>query len=433
MFLSLKVVISRRWTAGVALVCAAVAAALTASIGAAHPNDVTLSVWEPTALNAQLADLVNGFTAATGVQVDVRTLPDPFEDTVLTKFATGSRPDIIWYQSVAPLLAKLNPPKNLQDLSGMAFNKNYISKRTAAGGIYTNGRRYAVPVDYPSVFATYYSKSVFKKYHLAVPRSGLDLLAICQKLKGTGVTPIYLAEGEKWPPSVLFWNLWGDVAASDSQIAALNAGKAHLYDKPFLKTAKLIVTLEKAGCFEKNLFTSSYVDQQKAVMTGRAAIMSNGSWTLPSLLSLGYTGAQIDAKLGFLPLSLNGQFVSFGPPAGFVAPKTGDAAHEAVARQFIAYITSNGYSQYLTAAKGLPIFRGYQTPAGTSRLLLAMDTKAQKNGVPYLGARLAADFTGNWTTYIGELLNGQRTPYSYCQQLDKEYRINARLLGLPGF
>jgi raffinose/stachyose/melibiose transport system substrate-binding protein len=425
----------RRRCAVLSSVLAVVAAtACNSGGGTVSTQGVTLSVWQPSAFNPQQADLVKGFTQASGIQLDVLTIPDPYQDNLITKWATGARPDILWNQSVVSIMAKLGVTKSMQDLSDMPFNNNYISKATAAGGLYSNGKRYAVPVDYPSVFSIYYNKNVFQKYGLTVPKNGADLLAVCDKLKGTGITPIYTGEGDKWPPSVLFWNLWADVAGDDSMVAALNSGKAHLTDKPFVDSANLVVNLKNAGCFEKDLFTSTYVGQQKAVMSGQAAIMANGSWTLPSLASLGYTSEQIDSTLGFLQISLSGQHLTSGAAAGFYAPKTGDAAHEAAARKFIEYVAGGaGYGPYISASKELPIFKGFQNPTGISQLLIDMDTAAQTNGVPNLGDRLQADFTGSWVDYMAELLNGQLTAEAYCSKLDNNLKTNARLLGLPGF
>lgn len=426
--------VHRRWAVLGALISVVLAAACESGGGNVSTQGVTLSVWQPSAFNPQQTELVKGFTKATGIQLDVLTIPDPYQDNLITKWATGARPDILWNQTVVSIMAKMGVTRNMQDLSTLPFNNNYISKATAAGGLYSNGKRYAVPVDYPSVFSIYYNKSVFQKYGIDIPKKGSDLMSVCDKLKGTGVTPIYTGEGDKWPPSVIFWNLWADVAGDDSQVSALNSGKAHLTDQPFIDSAALVVNLQKAGCFEKDLNTSSYVGQQKAVMSGQAAIMANGSWTLPSLASLGYTAEQIDSTLGFLQISLNGQRLTTGAAAGFYAPKTGDSAHEAAARKFIEYVAGGaGYGTYINASNELPIFKGFQNPSGISQLLLQMDTAAQTNGVPNLGDRLAADFTGNWVVYMAELLNGQLTPQTYMEQMDKQLQTNGKLLGLPGF
>ena len=65
-------------------------------------SGTTLTIWAAQNSNTVPESVVEGFEELTGAEVDVVTIPDPYEQSVQTKVATGDKPDlafVIHYQS----------------------------------------------------------------------------------------------------------------------------------------------------------------------------------------------------------------------------------------------------------------------------------------------------------------------------------------------
>ncbi len=64
--------------------------------------------------------VVAAFEKATGADVEVVTIPDPYEQSVQTKVATGDKPDLAFWQPTASMLTAINAKTNLQPLDRRA-------------------------------------------------------------------------------------------------------------------------------------------------------------------------------------------------------------------------------------------------------------------------------------------------------------------------
>src|SRR5262245_27198160 len=100
--------------AAAACVLAAVAASGSVAASRSGRSVDSLKVW----VTAQgsykpTQDQFKRFTRATGIKRDVQVFPNPFEQNVLAKWATGDRPDILFLHAIGNWLVQLNPAKNL--------------------------------------------------------------------------------------------------------------------------------------------------------------------------------------------------------------------------------------------------------------------------------------------------------------------------------
>ena len=102
----------------------------------------TLTIWAAQSSNTVPDSVVAGFEKLTGAKVDVVTIPDPYEQGVQTKVATGDMPDIAFWQPTASQLTALNASSNLQSLDGAPWLDSYKSGLSDVTGI-LGGTRYA--------------------------------------------------------------------------------------------------------------------------------------------------------------------------------------------------------------------------------------------------------------------------------------------------
>lgn len=79
-------------------------------------DGVTLTIWAAQNSNTVPKQVVDAFGRATGAKVEIVTIPDPYEQGVQTKVATGDKPDLAFWQPTASMLTALNAKTNLQPL-----------------------------------------------------------------------------------------------------------------------------------------------------------------------------------------------------------------------------------------------------------------------------------------------------------------------------
>src|SRR3954453_5886055 len=93
------------------------AAAAAWGAPAAKLDGVNLTIWAAQNSNTVPKQVVDAFQTATGAKVNVVTIPDPYEQGVQTKVATGDKPDLAFWQPTASELTAINAKSNLQPLT----------------------------------------------------------------------------------------------------------------------------------------------------------------------------------------------------------------------------------------------------------------------------------------------------------------------------
>src|SRR3954453_2416161 len=154
-------------------------------------DGVKLTIWAAQNSNTIPQKVVDGFQKATGATVKVVTIPDPYEQGVQTKVATGDKPDLAFWQPTASMLTAINARANLQPLTGAPWLPKLDPRLKDMTGL-LGSTRYAALVTSPAVEGVYYNKQVFAVNGIA--RTGKDfndMVALARRLKGKGVTPFF--------------------------------------------------------------------------------------------------------------------------------------------------------------------------------------------------------------------------------------------------
>src|SRR3954464_14492702 len=71
-------------------------------------DGVKLTIWAAQNSNTVPQKVIDGFRKTTGATVQVVTVPDPYEQGVQTKVATGDKPDLAFWQPTASMLTAIN-------------------------------------------------------------------------------------------------------------------------------------------------------------------------------------------------------------------------------------------------------------------------------------------------------------------------------------
>ncbi len=413
-----------------------VAVALTACSPSDQPAEAsTLTIWHNSADSPAVLDLYKRFEQQSGIRVELVDIPsDAFETTTTTKWATGDRPDILEYHPTRSALFALNPAQNMQDLSDMDFVAKSGDLYKAMGSV--DGTVYAAITGFPSIFGIYYNKAVLADAGLQPPTSFADLTSLCHALAGTGVAPIFESGGSAWPTQILPLLYVSDANTGDAYGSAIASGKEPLDapDGAFVKGLEAYAGLRDGGCFNADATSATFENAITAVFDGTAAMTALHSDVYAALLAAaGGDAALLDETVGFVPVSAGGPVGAYAsaPIGTFYAPKTGDAAREAAARQFIEFATGAGYQDLVDAGPSFPVIDGATTPTDFSQLQLAF--KAAYDGGATVAVNSNVAGFGGFVTETSKLLAGQTTPAEAATSMQQQVKQASVAAGIPGW
>ena len=171
----------------------------------------------------------------------------------------------------------------LQDLSKVledsgAADTILPAAKSTIQALYGDKGLYALPTEY-NIEGFWYNKKIFSDNGIEVPKTWTELVAASAKLKAAGVQPISSDGKEGWPLTRLVGNyIFRDLGRDALQQVA--DGKAKLTDPQYVKAADAVAELGKAGAFGKAVGSIDYNTMINLFLTGKAAMMYNGSWTL---------------------------------------------------------------------------------------------------------------------------------------------------------
>ncbi|MFI7707882.1 ABC transporter substrate-binding protein [Nonomuraea sp. NPDC049480] len=393
-------------------------------------DGVKLTIWAAQNSNTVPKKVIEGFQQATGATVEVVTIPDPYEQGVQTKVATGDKPDLAFWQPTASMLTAINAKANLQPLNDAPWLAQLAPDLRDITGL-LDGARYAALITSPAVEGVYYNKEVFAANKITeTPKNFGEMVELGRKLKAEGVTPFFEMAGDKWATQ---W--WVQVqladAAKDGLWERVNTGKEKFEDKTILDAIKTYKSLIDEGLFNTDIKTAKFEDQGAALLSGKAAMVVQVNSFFGQLQATADT-ATLNKKIGFFPISPSGNVGTFIPDQSnaLVAFKTGDAKREAAARQLLAYWMGPAYKDFITDRDTVSLQPSVPSPEGVPQALL--DVHAS---LPAAVGSMQALAVANPDLYLNlaDMINGTLTPEKVAAATQEQFAQLAKAAGAPGF
>jgi len=393
-------------------------------------SGVTLTIWAAQNSNKTADSVISGFEKSNGAKGNVVTIPDPYEQGVQTKVATGDKPDLAFWQPTASELTSLNAKTNLQSLDGAPWADNYTGDLATATGL-LDKTRYAALVTTPAVEGVYYNKEVFTAAGITtLPKNWDDLIADAKALKTAGIVPFYEMAGDKWATQ---W--WVQVQLADAAKNGLwtkvNANQEKFTDPTILGAIQNYQDLIKAGYFNSDIKTATFVDQGNALLGGKAAMALQVNSFFGELQSLAKT-PELNQKIGFFPISPTGNVGTFIPDQSnaLVAFKTGDSKREAAARQFLSYWLGDGYESFVKAESTVSLIKGVDTPSDVPDALTSV-AASLSDSVGSMQALAVAN--PDLYLNLADMIQGTKTPEQVAQTTQDQFAQLAKAQGVAGF
>jgi len=393
-------------------------------------DGVKLTIWAAQNSNTVPKKVIEGFQAATGATVEVLTIPDPYEQSIQTKVATGDKPDLAFWQPTASMLTAINAKTNLQPLTDAPWLSKLAPDLKDITGL-LDDTRYAALITSPAVEGVYYNKEVFAANGITAPPKTFDeMVTLAGTLKGKGVTPFFEMGADRWATQ---W--WVQVQLADAAKAGLwdriNTGKEKFTDPAVLDTITKYQALIKQGLFNSDIKTAKFEDQGTALLDGKAAMVVQVNSFFGQLQAKADT-ATLDKKIGFFPIAPSGNIGTFIPDQSnaLVAFKTGDAKRESAARQLLAYWMGPGYQDFITDRQTVSLETAVPNPAGVPQALL--DVHAS---LPTSVGSMQALAVANPDLYINlaDMIAGTMTPEQVAKATQDQFAQLAKAAGATGF
>ena len=393
-------------------------------------NGVNLTIWAAQNSNTVAKKVVADFEAATGATVNIVTTPDPYEQNLQTKVASGDKPDLAFWQPTASELTSLNASTNLQPLDGAPWVSKFKPALQDITGI-LNGKRYAALISSPAVEGVYYNKHVFAKYGITSLPTNFDaMVADAKTIKAQGGTPFYEMGADRWATQ---W--WVQVQLADAAKTGLwdrvNKNQEKFTDPTILNTIKTYKSLVDQGLFNSNITSATFADQGKALLAGDAAMVVQVNSFFSELQASSNTD-ELNQKIGFFPISPSGNVGTFIPDQSnsLVAFKTGDAKRESAARQFLSFWLGSEYPAFLADQNTVSLETAVPSP---STVPAALQAVSDSLGTSVGSMQALAVANPDLYINLANMLAGKMTPEQVASTTQDQFAQLAKAIGAPGF
>ncbi len=404
-------------------------AATTWNDATADLSGVTITFGGGTA-GGPLDGAIEAFQEETGATVKRVTYPDPYEQNLQTRVATGDIPDLASWQPTTSMLTALQAPANLLPLDDAPWlDAMDPAVRDIAG--FVDDTRYAAIVSSPSVMGVYYNKAVFAQHGITdLPQSWDEMLDVARTIQAGGGTAFVEAGGAQWPTQ---WAVQMQLAeaAQGGLWDEVNAGETAFTDSPIIDAIATYQGMVDEGLYNDDLRTATFEDQSAHLFAGDGAMALQVNALLEQLLTQ-YDAAQIDDTLGWFPISRDGTVATTIPDNknGVVAFRTGDAEREAAAKQFLTFLMTDYYPTYIEDGGLVSIETDVPNPDTVPQL--AQDIAASLGDSVGSMQSLAI---ANPDLYINlaSLLYGEMTPEQVADATQQQFAQLAQAQGAEGF
>ena len=353
--------------------------------------------------------------------ITVKQVNPPNTDTELqADVAKGQVPDIIAMGADATFIQMANNGifKSLAGRPELAkVSPSYTKMLEAEVGKSTP---FALPYTANAV-PIIYNQTLFKKYHVAVPTTWNQLIAVAKKIKAAGGTPFYNGWKDSWTIAVP-WNALATNEEPANFFTQLKANKTS-FTKALPTAAARMKQLSSLG--NSNEFGTDYNDANSGFANGKGAMYLQGTWVLPVLRQ-----ANPNVKLGTFVFPATNQpsktkMVS-GIDSLLALANSGNSTKEQAAMKFVDFLLQPAVAtEYANVAGMFSPVKGAKMQDAALRPLQSYITAGRVVDFAdhyYPPAMAAGD---QYESLLQGALSKNQSAKSILQQMDALYKQSA--------
>ncbi|WP_145411191.1 ABC transporter substrate-binding protein [Paenibacillus xylanexedens] len=292
-------------------------------------------------------DILDEFEKQTNVKVNLQLIPAEQTTTVLqTKLAVDETPDIIQY-NLASAVTDLNLERNFEILDDEPWASRIVNKDVLSAG----GHIYSFHVSQDTgMQGVVYNKQIFEELGLTIPTNYEQFLAVCEKIKASGITPVFMPYKDAWAANIWPAAAFADFVAKNEPtfFDDLNSNKKKWSDVPEFKTfLEQQYEVYTKGYTNTDVLSDSYDMAVGKFLNKEVAMMFMGDWLIE-----GVAEQDPSMELGVFPIpSTEDASLGASPLGGqlFIPKKS---KHLEEAKQFLDFIASKDVAQRIVDSKG---------------------------------------------------------------------------------
>ncbi|MCM3172114.1 ABC transporter substrate-binding protein [Paenibacillus sp. MER 99-2] len=292
-------------------------------------------------------DILDEFEKQTNVKVNLQLIPAEQTTTVLqTKLAVDETPDIIQY-NLASAVTDLNLERNFEILDDEPWASRIVNKDVLSAG----GHIYSFHVSQDTgMQGVVYNKQIFEELGLTIPTNYEQFLAVCEKIKASGITPVFMPYKDAWAANIWPAAAFADFVAKNEPtfFDDLNSNKKKWSDVPEFKTfLEQQYEVYTKGYTNTDVLSDSYDMAVGKFLNKEVAMMFMGDWLIE-----GVAEQDPSMELGVFPIPSTEEASLGASPLGgqlFIPKKS---KHLEEAKQFLDFIASKDVAQRIVDSKG---------------------------------------------------------------------------------
>lgn len=296
------------------------------------------------------------------IEIDEQKMPrDQYQTKLKTQAAAGSLPDafLLWPNSMTQEFVKSNLITDIDDLltKNPDWKNSFIPR--ALDEFTVNDKTYSAALGVSLTSMVFYNKALFDKYGVAYPKTYEDLKEVVKVFAKNKVIPIALGNKAKWPVQSSIFSLMANRETGSEWLDNVLAKKGAAFTDPqFVSALTKLQELTNLGAFNKDYNSIDEVQMRDYFYKGQAAMIIDGSWILPDMISKTSAELKKNLEIGILPAFTGGKGnqndMSGVSSTGIVMNAKVSVEQKDAIGKLIMFLT-NSESQQLYAKYNIPV------------------------------------------------------------------------------
>ncbi len=249
---------------------------------------------DATAQEALQEHITADFTEASGIEVEVESLPLEVMRTVLqTQLRSEEGPDVFSWGSGPSFGGALAEAGLVKDLTQAYEDNGWEVYDFAKERVTYDGKVYGLPGEAETI-GLFYNKDLFAELGLEEPQSLADVEAASQAVREAGKTPMAVGDKEGWEGGHLLSMALSSAVGSDG-MEALVSGEQPWTSPEVVEALELWRSLNSAGFLPESPTSVDYDTSTALFFSGDAAMIPTGSWLVAEIED------NADFEVGYVP------------------------------------------------------------------------------------------------------------------------------------
>lgn len=290
-------------------------------------------------------------------------------------------------------------------------------------GVY--GQMVSLPYAY-NIEGIWYNKKLFADNGISQPTTWDQLVAAMATLKAAGVTPITEGGAAGWPLTRII-GMYIFRNAGPNAMADVRDGKAKLTDAAYVAGAQALADLGAKGYFGEGVTSRSADAATAEFLTGKAAMMYNGSWMLSNINDPKQNSIGVD-NVGFMPFPT----VAGGQGTASQWPANAGTAMAWSSKNFgpksAAWLTciAKNYGKVAADQGQISGFKssGTSTTTSAATKMIQDDVASATESVLWFEALMDSKSNALASTNVALLVSGQMSAADYMSKLQASLDAN---------